>query len=509
MGKARHARGVTKTQVARRTGAVLLATGALLGGTMGAYADELHDSLVGASTSTFEEGGSTTIEYYLGASGSDSCNVDASHPATVTMPTISGLTFTPASFQLSDCGGGSDHNGANVVVTGTAGTYNVQPSVSGGLPGNDGYNTNPGKITLTVTEPASTPDTTAPVITYVTSPAGPNGTNDWFTSDVTVTWTVTDPESAITSTTGCDPVTISTETTGTTLTCQATSAGGTNSVTTSTIKLDKTAPTGVAVTPSGTLGNNGWYVSDVTLTTTGTETVSAPATCTGLQSLTSDSTGSTFYGTCTNDAGLTSGQASATVKRDATAPHDITFSGIADGGSYWANQVGSMTPTCSATDDTSGLASCTLGALDASQGTHSVTATATDNAGNSSTRTISYTVHVLTFGGFYAPVDKAPYLNSLKAGQSVPLKLNIYVDGVSQSDTSLVQGFTAYMLSCSQSFPTDAVEVTNTGATSLRYDATGGQFIQNWKTPSTKGCYTARVTFVDGQYIAANFQLNK
>ena len=33
--------------------------------------------------------------------------------------------------------------------------------------------------------------------------SGTAGTNDWYTSDVTVTWTVTDAESPILSLTGC------------------------------------------------------------------------------------------------------------------------------------------------------------------------------------------------------------------------------------------------------------------------------------------------------------------
>ena len=47
------------------------------------------------------------------------------------------------------------------------------------------------------------------------------------------------------------------------------------------------------------------------------------------------------------------------------------------------------------------------------------------------------------------------------------------------------------------------IEVTTTGDTTLRYDPTGGQFIQNWQTPKTAGkCYQVRMTAKDGSKIS-------
>ena len=45
------------------------------------------------------------------------------------------------------------------------------------------------------------PDTTPPVITKVVS--GTTGANGWYTSNVTVTWSVTDPQSAVVIDSGC------------------------------------------------------------------------------------------------------------------------------------------------------------------------------------------------------------------------------------------------------------------------------------------------------------------
>jgi len=83
-------------------------------------------------------------------------------------------------------------------------------------------------------------DTTPPVITPTVS--GTMGSNGWYVSNVTVSWSVVDNESAITSQTGCGSTTISADTVGTTLTCSASSAGGTSSQSV-TMKRDATPPT--------------------------------------------------------------------------------------------------------------------------------------------------------------------------------------------------------------------------------------------------------------------------
>lgn len=90
-------------------------------------------------------------------------------------------------------------------------------------------------------------DTTPPVIKATVT--GTQGANGWYTSDVTVTWSVTDSGSQITSKSGCGNVTLTTDTTGVTYTCQATSRGGTASQSV-TIKRDTTPPKATIVTPA-------------------------------------------------------------------------------------------------------------------------------------------------------------------------------------------------------------------------------------------------------------------
>ena len=95
------------------------------------------------------------------------------------------------------------------------------------------------------------PDATPPVVTA--SVSGHLGANGWYTSDVTVSWTTTDPESGVATTSGCATTTISADTPGTTLTCTATNGAGRSSSASTTVKRDATPPV-ITLT-----GNGGAY----------------------------------------------------------------------------------------------------------------------------------------------------------------------------------------------------------------------------------------------------------
>ena len=104
-------------------------------------------------------------------------------------------------------------------------------------------------------------DYSAPVVTPTVT--GTLGNNGWYRSDIGITWSVVDPESAIVSTVGCDPTSVITDTAAFTQTCTATSAGfggpGTGSV---SVKRDATPPTVTCNTnPTFTLGDPSATVS--------------------------------------------------------------------------------------------------------------------------------------------------------------------------------------------------------------------------------------------------------
>lgn len=91
-------------------------------------------------------------------------------------------------------------------------------------------------IRMTWAELAVSPPTVTPAF------AGTLGSGDWYTGNVVVSWSVSDAESAVSSARGCDEVKVTEDTPGQTLTCVATSDGGTTTKRV-TVKRDATGPT--------------------------------------------------------------------------------------------------------------------------------------------------------------------------------------------------------------------------------------------------------------------------
>jgi hypothetical protein len=145
------------------------------------------------------------------------------------------------------------------------------------------------------------------------------------------------------------------------------------------------------------------------------------------------------------------------------------------------------------------------------------------------------TIGAWSLKGFYQPVGETSSIvsapgaaqpavsattvwNSIKGGQTVPMKFNIYraVGGAqvtTVADAFSGAGFSAYQLpSCTGGNIEDEIALTDlsTGATELRWDGT--QFIQNWKTPKVSGsdlCFRAVITAKDGSTITAFFKVKK
>jgi hypothetical protein len=154
-------------------------------------------------------------------------------------------------------------------------------------------------------------DATPPVVTPVVTPAAPDGANGWYQGPVSVTWDVSDDESPVVDPVGCGPA--SPGEAATTVTCSATSAGGTASV-------------------------------------------------------------------------------PVTIKRDSTPPSPPAFTGIT-GKTYLPATLPRVSKIhCNAVDTTSGISGCTVKGYSSAVGAHTLTATATDDAGLTTTATLRFTV---------------------------------------------------------------------------------------------------------------------
>lgn len=155
-------------------------------------------------------------------------------------------------------------------------------------------------------------DPSPPDIAATVSPAAPTGANGFHTGDPVVSWTVGDSGSPVYASTGCGPSTVTTDG-DSTVTCTATSAGGTRTQ-------------------------------------------------------------------------------SVTVHRDASPPSAPAIAGIAAQTFLPTTVPAASAISCSASDPTSGVASCAVGGYSAAVGTHTLTATAVNGGGLSSTSTLTYTV---------------------------------------------------------------------------------------------------------------------
>jgi hypothetical protein len=287
------------------------------------------------------------------------------------------------------------------------------------------------------------------------------------------------------------------------------------------IKVDKKAPVltdeGPTTQPDG---DGGWYKSAVTNGFKATDGGSGFAPNGNLTDSFTKSSGTDegeavkiASGTVSDAVGnSTASIDSAAFKIDLSDPTNVTFEGgPAAGGSYFFGETPDK-PSCTADDNVSGFASCEVTGYSTAVGSHTMTATAKDNAGRTATATRSYTVKAWITKGFYQPVDMTPansptVYNTVKGGSTVPLKFELFA-GSELTDTSAIKSLQATKVTCVSGATIDDIETVATGGTSLRYDSTGGQFIYNWKTPTGAGsCYKVTVTAQDLSTITAYFKM--
>lgn len=153
--------------------------------------------------------------------------------------------------------------------------------------------------------------------------SGTPGNNGWYTSNVTVRWTISEPAN-VKNTSGCDARTLTTDTAGRDFTCTVESVDGVVSGTVR-IKIDKTPPEVGAPRADRAPEASAWYTRPVTFLFTGNDGTSGIESCTSLVYSGPDSDAASIAGTCRDRAGNVGGPRAFTFKYDATAP---AFAGV-------------------------------------------------------------------------------------------------------------------------------------------------------------------------------------
>ncbi|WP_208297325.1 ThuA domain-containing protein [Actinophytocola oryzae] len=268
------------------------------------------------------------------------------------------------------------------------------------------------------------PDETAPVTSATTDPANP-GASGWYTGPVTVTLAGVDEESGVDRTeytvdggawtAYTAPFPVSGDAAHQVRFRSVDEAGNVEEAKSLTVSVDATAPLTTAQFAPG--NDNGWHAGAIPVTLAATDATSgvagteysldggAWAPYTQAVDVTGDGTHTVAYRS-TDKAGNVETEKAATVKIDGTKP-TVLISGISDRQVYGDSQ--DLRISWQAVDSTSGVRTLT-GKLDganfatgtllplytSSLGTHSLTVTAVDNAGNRTNQTVTFGVSAST-----------------------------------------------------------------------------------------------------------------
>ena len=317
------------------------------------------------------------------------------------------------------------HGGGAVTVTGD-GSHSVACTATDAA-GNAGSDSQSFKVSGT-----------GPAVAVTLSPATANGSNGWYKSQPTVQASADDANlSSLSCSVDGSPVDepVSSGHAGGTLTvtgdgshtvsCTATNQAGQTASDSKTFKVDSTIPTaGISLTPSSASGSDGWYTSQPSVVASGDDTNLSSLSCSvdggsatsepvsgthGGGSVTVTGDGSHTVSCTATDAAGNTKSASQTFKVDSTPPTaSVTLSPSSPNGSngWYKSQ-----PSVAVAADDANLSSlsCTVdggspvdeavssghagGSLSVSgDGSHSMSCTATDAAGNTKSASQAYKV---------------------------------------------------------------------------------------------------------------------
>ena len=241
-------------------------------------------------------------------------------------------------------------------------------------------------------------DRAPPTIT-ASADRAPNASG-WYNAPVTISFSCSDALSGIAS---CpSAVTVNGDGKGQSVSGTATDRADNAATASLSINLDQTSPT-ISAKADRAPNANGWYNGPVTVSFTCADALSGFASCPSPVTLNGDGRNQSVSGTATDKAGNSATTSLGAINIDRTPPA-VTIGGVTNGAVYLLHRV--PTPTFSATDALSGLASSsatlTSPGTTSGAGKYIYTVTATDKAGNTTVATAIYYV-VYRWGGFSTP----------------------------------------------------------------------------------------------------------
>lgn len=233
-------------------------------------------------------------------------------------------------------------------------------------------------------------DKTAPSITASRTPA-PNSAG-WNNGSVSVSFTCGDSLSGIASCTGTQ--TITTEGSGQLVVGNAADNAGNTATTSLRVSIDRTPPT-ITSAYSTAPNSAGWFRSTVGVSFTCGDALSGIASCTA-PSTVGEGRNQTRSGTAVDNAGNSASTTTSAINVDLTAPTITVAADRAPGttGTYTA----AVTLHFTCADALSGIATtngCPADRVVNTNGTTTVTGTATDAAGNTATTSITVTLSLV------------------------------------------------------------------------------------------------------------------
>ncbi|HKY54665.1 MAG TPA: HYR domain-containing protein [Anaerolineales bacterium] len=307
--------------------------------------------------------------------------------------------------------GFNGNNGSGIFVNGTSGSRVI--IVGGTFTGNQLYGLEVGSPANTTIYIQSNPictgndsnalatptcyndttifDNTAPVINPTIS--GTAGSNGWYTSNVGVTWSVTDAESGIASSNGCSATNLTSETTGVTLTCSASNNAGLSNSVSVTIKIDKTNPVISFVSRLPAANANGWNNSDVTVNWSCSDGFSGVVSASISQTVSTEGANQSTTGTCQDLAGNSASNTQSGINIDKTIPVLNLPSNMTVEATSNAGAVANYSASTSDNLDPAPVLSCVPASGSTfAIGTTMVNCTATDQADNTAFGNFNITV---------------------------------------------------------------------------------------------------------------------